>query len=305
MRIGAVIAAAGIPGGFAVYDRSVHADGPEMVKRMIQAFYRAGVEDIVVVTGYRAKETEKYLSKLGAVFLRSENYENEQMLDYAVRGFAYLRQRCEKMFFCPADVPLFSADTVQAMMETPGPVVVPVYNGKKGHPILIDSGLLDNICSYKGKNGLKGAVDDSGAETVLIPVEDPGVAVRAGTGSAFEQMASCRETREIYPRVKVQLMGKTPFFGPGLATLLRQIEVLGSVREACEKTGMSYSKGRGLIRTAERELEYVIVERSPGGKGGGTACVTPKGKELLEKYELFEKRVAGAAGEEYRRIFGG
>ena len=73
--------------------------------------------------------------------------------------------------------------------------------------------------------------------------------MRAGADGVFEKMAVSRDIRQIYPRVKVQLVRSEPFFGPGMATLLKQIQALGSVREACEKTGMSYSKGWSLIRT--------------------------------------------------------
>lgn len=79
------------------------------------------------------------------------------------------------------------------------------------------------------------------------------------------------------------------FFGPGIVFLLRQIDTLGSVRDACAKTGMSYSKGWSLIRSAEKELGYTVVERSPGGKHGGVANVSEAGKDILRKYELLEK----------------
>lgn len=97
MRIGAVIAAAGAPGGFRSYDELEHTDGSSMIRRMIYSFRRAGVEDIAVVTGYKAEETEKTLAKLGAVFLRTENYETEQMLDFAARGFRYLAGNCGRI----------------------------------------------------------------------------------------------------------------------------------------------------------------------------------------------------------------
>lgn len=42
MRVGAVIAAAGVPGGFAAYEKTEHTDGADMVKRMIQVFHRPG-----------------------------------------------------------------------------------------------------------------------------------------------------------------------------------------------------------------------------------------------------------------------
>ena len=60
----------------------------------------------------------------------------------------------------------------------------------------------------------------------------------------------------IRPRLKVQIAGTEPFFGPGVRMLLLHIRTEGSVREACEKMGLSYSKGRKLLDRAERELGY-------------------------------------------------
>lgn len=107
----------------------------------------------------------------------------------------------------------------------------------------------------------------------------------------------------IRPRLKVQIAGTEPFFGPGVRMLLLHIQSEGSVREACEKMGLSYSKGRKLLDRAERELGYTIVERSPGGKHGGSARVSEEGMRLLEKYERFEKELTEAAEEKFREIF--
>lgn len=108
----------------------------------------------------------------------------------------------------------------------------------------------------------------------------------------------------IYPKVKVQLAGTEPFYGPGMKQLLKSIKEQGSVREACEKMGLSYSKGRRMIERAEKELGYTIVERSHGGKNGGNARVTEAGSSLLEKYEKFEAEIEEAARKMYHEIFG-
>ena len=303
MRLGAVIAAAGIPGGFRAYEKLRHTDADSMIRRMIGTFRRAGVDDIAVITGYQAEETEKSLAKLGVVFLRRENYEQEQMMDFALTGFQYLRQKCRRLFFCPADVPLFDEKTVREMAAQDAPVVIPVYEGRKGHPVLIDASLIDGIAEYRGDRGLKGALDESGAEIVLLPVEDEGVLVRARKEDRFEEDAVNDMPLRVYPRVKVQLVKNTAFFGPGMMVLLKQIKLLGNVREACEKTGMSYSKGRALIRTAEEEAGCRIVLRSPGGKTGGTARVSPEGRILMERYERLEREVAEFAMGRYQEIF--
>ena len=109
--------------------------------------------------------------------------------------------------------------------------------------------------------------------------------------------------RKIRPRIKVQLTGSEPFFGPGVRTLLEWIREEGSVRDACEKMGLSYSKGRKMLDRAEKELGYTIVERSPGGKNGGGARVSDEGLKLLEKYERFENELTETAAEKYREIF--
>ena len=302
MRVGAVIAAAGTPGGFRAYDKLENTDAGAMLRRMIYTFRRAGVEDVAVVTGYRAKETEKSLAKLGAVFLRCGDYENVQMLDLAVKGFRYLKN-CERIFFCPADVPLFMENTLAMMLAQDAPVVLPVCGGRKGHPVLIDAGLTENIAEYKGERGLKGALDASGAEIFLLPVEDDGVILRARSEDHFEELAATELQADIHPKVKLQLMRNEPFFGPGMMVLLKQIDVLGNVRDACEKAGMSYSKGWSLIRTAEKELGCPVVERSPGGKSGGMARVSSAGHRLMERYERLEREITEFAEKKYREIF--
>lgn len=302
MRTGAVIAAAGTPGGFRAYDKLENTDAGAMLRRMIYTFRRAGVEDVAVVTGYRAKETEKSLAKLGAVFLRCGDYENVQMLDLAVKGFRYLKN-CERIFFCPADVPLFTENTLAMMLAQDAPVVIPVCGGRKGHPVLIDAGLTENIAEYKGERGLKGALDASGAEIFLLPVEDDGVILRARSEDHFEELAATELQADIHPKVKLQLMRNEPFFGPGMMVLLKQIDVLGNVRDACEKAGMSYSKGWSLIRTAEKELGCSVVERSPGGKSGGMARVSSAGHRLMERYERLEREITEFAEKKYREIF--
>ena len=112
------------------------------------------------------------------------------------------------------------------------------------------------------------------------------------------------EASSIHPRLKVQITGTEPFFGPGVRTLLLHICEEGSVREACEKMGLSYSTGRTLLERAERELGYTVVERSPGGKNGGSAQVSEAGMQFLEKYERLEKELSKAAEEKIWEIFG-
>ena len=94
MRIGAVIAAAGAPGGFRSYDELEHTDGSSMIRRMIYSFRRAGVEDIAVVTGYKAEETEKTLEKtMSLIKAAIDDTENEKIkLPHRLPGWRIIRK---------------------------------------------------------------------------------------------------------------------------------------------------------------------------------------------------------------------
>ena len=295
MRVGAVIAAAGKSGGYKSYDKMKSVDGIQVLRQMILNFKRAGVDEIVLITGYQAEQVEKKLAKLGAVFLRSEDYEKEEMITSAVRGMNYLKPRCEKFFFCPAGVSLFTEDTVRVLMQKAKEnendqekVYVPVWEERKGHPILMDRSMIDQFASYEGEGGLKGAMDALNVERIFVPVEDNGVAIYSGQGESFREIFKEKEKeRRIRPRVKLQLEKNENFFGPGIVFLLRQIDTLGSVRDACAKTGMSYSKGWKTLQRISDGVGTSVVSSSQGGIYGGSTSLTEKGEWLLERFSEF------------------
>ena len=73
--------------------------------------------------------------------------------------------------------------------------------------------------------------------------------------------------------------------------------------EACEKAGLSYSKGWKIIKIAEDQLKYQIVDRKQGGKQGGGCTITEKGKELLNRYLDAEKKIKKYADEVFEEVF--
>lgn len=300
MRTGAVIVAAGRENELQLLAK----DGElTMAERIVISFQRVGIKDIVMVTGYQAERLEKSLQRHGITFLRNDAYEQSHMIDSAKIGLSYLQDCCKRILFCPVDVPFFKVETLQKLLEQGGELVVPVCGEKTGHPVCIRSSLVSAVLTYNGQRGVKGALYEAGYQAVKIPVDDIGIFSKAETLKEYQELVDYYNAVLMHPNVKVRLVKQRPFFGPGTATLLRQIERIGSVREACVKTGISYSKSWTIIHTAEEELGYKIVERVTGGKYGGEAYVTARGKKLLELYEQYEKQVEQAASSIFEEIF--
>ena len=303
MTIGAVIVAAGMSTRMKDFKQLMKIGDLTMAERVVVNFRRVGIKDIVMVTGFQAKLLEKALQHYGITFLRNEDYEHTEMFDSVKIGFNYLKDRCDRILFCPVDVPFFSDETVDRLLEQEGEWVYPMCNGRIGHPIRLDTSLIPRILEYQGDKGLKGALDSLGIEPVVLVVDDEGAITDADTEEDYNHLVQIHNERLMRPQVKVSLARKKAFFGPGTVTILKQIENLGSVREACQKTGISYSKGWTIIHSAEEELGYKIVDCQPGGKFGGVANVTEKGKALLKLFMEYEEKVEEAAEEIYHEVF--
>jgi molybdate transport system regulatory protein len=117
-----------------------------------------------------------------------------------------------------------------------------------------------------------------------------------------------KEAADPWVLVKVVLMapgeGKT-FCGPGMINLLWEIEKTGSVRQACERMHMSYSKGWKLLRGLENWLRYPVTVRQQGGKGGGEAHLTAEGRDFLRRHQAFDKECQQAVQRVFERYYGG
>ena len=71
MRYGAVIAAAGASNHIERFRKLSNIGQMSMAERVIVNFRRAGVEDIVMVTGHNAEQLEKALRDFDIKFIRN------------------------------------------------------------------------------------------------------------------------------------------------------------------------------------------------------------------------------------------
>lgn len=309
MRYGAVIVAAGMSTRMKEFKQLMKIGDMTFAERVVTNFQRAGVQDIAIVTGYRGEELEKALKGIGVVFLKNDHYESTKMFDSACIGFAYLKNRCDAVFFCPVDVPFFTDETVKAEMNRieSADVIVPYCHERPGHPLLLSHRAVEFVLRYSGERGMRGAYEcfeSTNAGMVLnIAVNDDGAVMDADTKEDYQNLLDLHNARLMRPDIRVRLCNSKPFFGPGTVTLLRQIDSTGNVREACERCGISYSKGWSIIHGCEHELGYRIVERQPGGKDGGQSTVSKHGKKLIRLYEQLEREMNEIVQKKFDEIF--
>lgn len=305
MRIGAVIVAAGMSSRMGDFKPMLNIGSISIAQRVIATLQQAGVDRIVVITGYQAAVLERHLANQGVVFLRNEDYETTQMFDSAKIGLAYLKDKCDTILFTPVDIPLFTAATVSTLLRSGEILACPECEGKIGHPILISSDLVQKILDHNGEGGLKGAINQLSVPMVQIHVDDPGVLHDADTPSDYESLLRYHNMQLVRPVVSMSLAKEIPFFDEKMLMLLQLVEETRSVRNACQRMQISYSTGWNMIHTLESQLSSPLIIRVQGGANGGQSVLTKQGKQLIAQYQGFLNELRDYAEFLYSKYFTG
>jgi CTP:molybdopterin cytidylyltransferase MocA len=143
LRIGAVLLAAGEGrrmGGVA--KPLIRLQGVPLISRQLVALSGAGVDEVVVVTGHARGAVEEQVQSFSVTLAHNEARAQGQ--EGSVRaGLAALSGPFDAVFIVPCDQPLIAAgdltELIGAFKKRPsGHIVVPVVDGQRGNPILLD-----------------------------------------------------------------------------------------------------------------------------------------------------------------------
>ena len=100
------------------------------------------------------------------------------MLSSVQCGLRAFRQPIDAVFVWPVDHPLVTRLTVAAMIgafrDGNPPVVVPTFEGRRGHPVLFSARLIPELLAADPSRGAREVVHAHG-DRVELPVDDRGV----------------------------------------------------------------------------------------------------------------------------------
>ena len=257
------------------------------VERLMRAFQQAGAERVLVACSAELARLKNLLPHEGAAYMRYSGSSLDDTFLVIREGLRHLQKKCRRAFIAPVNVPLFSQDTLERMAAVEDAPVVPTRGGKEGYPFLLPGRLLGAVADYTGPGGLAEAVAACGDALCRLEVPDEGVLLDVQKQGDFEQLLQQNALNRIHPEVRLWISTERYFFGPGPYQLLGFIGDTGSLREACEQMGISYSKGWRILETLERHLGRKVVTRQRGGNRHGHCQLTPAGRQLMDAYRAY------------------
>lgn len=288
MKTAAVIPAAGKPNNTKKF-RPLMCMGSDMhtlLELQISSLYEAGVDEIVVVTGYKSELVNQVLADLPVIIISNQDYRHTDMFFSVRLGLSALKGRCEKVLIMPADLPMIRKDTLQNIIGSTADVCIPSFNGVNGHPVAISESVAEQLAGMEGS--LKSAFSELGIQPEILEVDDEGILLNADSLENFRKIITRHQNSSIRNQIHFQVNLSVGKGGRNITfeniQLLRMIDSTGSIQDGCAAMNMSYTKGWNLINQMEKELGLNLIIRSSGGTKGGGSTLTQSGKILVSSF---------------------
>jgi molybdenum cofactor cytidylyltransferase len=169
-------------------------DGVPFIVRIVSSMRKAGLSDLVVVTG-------KHHDAIVEVLARSPEHVAALVVRNPDPARGQLSSLWTAMDACPpdteavvmtlVDVPMLAPSTIAHVVETwrrtRAPIVRPAFGTRRGHPVIFDRAVFDELRRAPVELGARAVVSAHYQEVVNVPVEDPGCVVDIDTPDEYRR----------------------------------------------------------------------------------------------------------------------
>jgi molybdenum cofactor cytidylyltransferase len=152
---------------------------------------RIGVRRVVLGPDAEAISSQVPLAKEEIVL--NADWERGQLssIQAAIRS---LPANTEGLLLCPVDHPLVSAtlvcDLIDAFDASQAAIVLPIYRGRRGHPVIFGSRLYEELLNAPEDKGARAVVWAHANEIAEVSTEEEGCVLNLNDPGAFEKHAS-------------------------------------------------------------------------------------------------------------------
>ncbi len=168
-KLGAVVLAAGRSSRFGgAHKLLAEWQGRPVIGHVIDAIAAAGLPPPLVVLGHGAADVRAALAGRDVQFVTAPDWA-EGMGRSLAAGIAAVPPAWDAALVCLADMPAIEPALIAAIASAPGDIVLPVWGGKRGHPVRWPRRAFAGLMALTGDSGGKALMTDHGITEIAAP----------------------------------------------------------------------------------------------------------------------------------------
>lgn len=166
------------------------ADG-SVLADIVGTLRQAEVDPILVITGSRGRDIAAEAARSGAHAVSNGNWRDGRFASIqAAARCAHAHSTASALLLWPVDCPGVRVSTVRALLDSVGTVpanVVPVHQGRRGHPILLCADTVATILRAPRDSNLRELLRNSPVPRQEVEVLDPSVGNNLNVSAEYDR----------------------------------------------------------------------------------------------------------------------
>lgn len=165
--------------------------GPSsVIKTTIQYLEKGGCDSIVIVAGHRSDELRQHLTEEDVTVVLNDRPDSQMGLSIAI-GINALPKNIRAVLITPVDQPAVSALVIEQLIQqwrNGASLIIPTWQGRGGHPVLVDLHYRDKLRNLDQDGGLKAFFTSHQKRVLRLAVEDSYIARDMDTWDDYIQL---------------------------------------------------------------------------------------------------------------------
>jgi molybdenum cofactor cytidylyltransferase len=165
--------------------------GQTILECVVDTALSSALHRTLVVLGYQADTLAPLLSTRAVTVINNPAYAQGQGSSVKA-GLQSLTEDDDAALFLLGDQPLVSADIIDQLLAayaaTPSPVVMPVFKGRRGNPVLFSRETFPRMAELDAECGARPLIEEYAERVLKVPVLDPHIHFDIDTKEDYQRL---------------------------------------------------------------------------------------------------------------------
>ena len=151
--------------------------GIPLIKHSINNILASSIDELIVVLGYQKEIIENIVDKNKKIkFVFNKDFHSGMSSSIKI-GLNHVSNNTEAFFICLGDMPMVNPGIYNQLIKSRDQknIVIPVYKGQQGNPVLFDKSMKQKIMNINGDAGAKKILEMNKEKALNIEINDQGI----------------------------------------------------------------------------------------------------------------------------------